>query len=641
MGEARLVKELGFARGIAPEPRLLVSEWADRYRVLSGKASAYRGRWRTSRTPYLREIMDCLSPHSAIEKVVLMKGGQLGGTEALLNWLGSIVHSTPGPVLYVLPTVDVAKRVSKSRIAPMIEETPALRGLVSEARSRDSGNTVLVKEFPGGTMILTGANSAAGLSSMPIRFLELDEVDRFPGEIEGEGDPIALAEERTATFFNRKVALISTPTVRGVSRIEKEFLASDRRRYFVPCPECGRFDFLTWSGAGDFLSNEDPGHFRIEWDEDKPETARVVCPGCDARIPERAKTGMLEAGEWRPTAEGPPRVAGFSLSGLYSPLGWRSWAARARLFLEVKDDPVRLRSFVNMALGETFEEKGDSVAPRGILARGENYDDKVPTGVGLLVASADVQNDRIEVKVKGFGAGEESWLLEYETIWGDPGKDSIWMELDAFLLRRRTHENGRELGIDVAVVDSGGAQAERVYRFCGPRTRRRVFPIKGSSTPAQPIVARSSVRNYGAKLFLLGVDTAKELVYSRLAIAPPKIPGTSTPGLMHFPSWISEEPEYAAQLTAEKAVRRWVKGRGSVREWIKLRERNEALDLEVYALAALYILGRGTIASLGERAKKFAKPIGSAESVEAAEAPPTVPRALRHPRSRGWMDWKR
>lgn len=628
---------------LRPEPRVLVSEWADQFRILAGKATAERGPWNTNRTPYLREIMDELSPYSATERVVLMKGGQLGGTEGLLNWLGSIIHLTPGPVLYVLPTVDVGKRVSKSRIAPMIEETPVLRRIVSDARSRDSGNTIAVKEFPGGTLIITGANSAAGLSSMPIRFLECDEIDRFPQEIEGEGDPIALAEERTATFFNRKIALVSTPTVRGVSRIEKEYLASDRRRYFVPCPGCGRFDFLTWSGSADYLSpDEDSGHYRIEWDEDKPETARAVCPACDARIQERAKRSMLEDGEWRATAAGPPRVAGFHLSGLYSPVGWRSWAARARQFVAAKDDAVKMRSFVNMGLGETFEERGDSVAPKGVLERGEDYDDKVPTGVGAITAAVDVQGDRLEVVLKGWGAGEESWLLSWETLYGDPGKEKVWLDLDGLLSKRLPHENGRRMRIDSTTVDSGGAFAEVVYKFCAVRGDRRIFPIKGGSEAGRPLVSRPSTRNrYRTKLFVLGVDTGKEIVFSRLRIPPPKTP-IPVPGLMHFPSWIAEEPEYVAQLTSsEKAVRKYIRGRGSVREWVKLRERNEALDLEVYSLAALYILGRGFIGRLEERAKEAAKlPTEPLPPDPEAPTNPYIPPQFRRAK-RNWVtSWK-
>src|SRR5437870_2942673 len=284
-----------FGQSLAPEPLLTVSAWADAYRFLSNTASAEPGQWRTARTPYLREIMDCLSPSHPAQRIVVMAGAQIGKTECGNNWMGYVIHRSPGPMLMVQPTVEVAKRVSKQRIAPMIEASPVLHERVAESRSRDSGNTVQVKEFEGGLLIITGANSGAGLRSMPIRFLFMDEVDEYPGDVDGQGDPVALAEKRTSTFSRRKVLLTSTPTIKGLSRIEREFLDSDQRRFFLRCPSCGHADFLTW---------RDLGHHRIEWDEGKPDTAHMVCGGCGANVDERHKTDMLKRGEWRSTAEG-------------------------------------------------------------------------------------------------------------------------------------------------------------------------------------------------------------------------------------------------------------------------------------------------------------------------------------------------
>src|SRR6185503_10383204 len=278
-------------------------------RFLSSTASSEPGRWRTSRTPYLREIMDCLSPSHLAKRVVVMAGAQIGKTECGNNWIGNVIHRAPGPMLMVQPTVEVAKRVSKQRLAPMIESTPALRERVAEPRSRDSGNTVQVKEFDGGVLIITGANSSAGLRSMPIRYLFMDEVDEYPGDIDGQGDPVVLAEKRTSTFARRKVLLTSTPTIKGLSRIEREFLDSDQRRYFVPCPHCGHMEQLTW---------RDPSHHRIEWEDGRPETAHMVCGACAVRVEERCKPDLLAHGEWRTTAAGDGRTAGFHLSALYS-----------------------------------------------------------------------------------------------------------------------------------------------------------------------------------------------------------------------------------------------------------------------------------------------------------------------------------
>ena len=617
-----------FGQSLAPEPLLTVSSWADEYRLLSSTASAEPGRWRTARTPYLREIMDCLSPSHPAERVVVMKGAQIGGTECGNNWIGYVIHHAPGPMLVVEPTVEIAKRVSKQRIAPMIDATPVLRERVAESRSRDSGNTVQVKEFEGGLLIITGANSGAGLRSMPIRFLFMDEVDEYPGDVDGQGDPVALAEKRTATFSRRKVFLTSTPTIKGLSRIEREFLESDQRRYFLPCPKCGHLDYLTW---------RDLAHHRVEWEEGRPGTAHMVCGGCGEQVEEHHKTEMLLRGEWRATAGGDGKTVGFHLSALYSPLGWKSWAQCAAEFLRAKEDPFRLKTWVNTVLGETWEERGDSVAAGSLAARLEHYPAEVPTGVGVLVAAVDVQGDRLEVVVKGYGAGEESWLVAFTQIHGDPARESVWLELDRFLAQEFEHESGQKLRVECTVVDSGGAHTEHVYRYSRARVNRRVFPIKGGNIAGRPLVERPSIHNrYRVKLFVLCVDTGKDVVMSRLHISSPG------PGYVHLPDWVDEE--YLAQLTAEKAIRKYVKGRGAVREWVKLRERNEALDLEVYALAALYILGPALIRRLPERAARLAVPVG-AQLPSEEEAPKQIPSvSSRLRRSRpggGWVNsWR-
>jgi phage terminase large subunit GpA-like protein len=615
----RSVAELcaqAFGQSLAPEPSLTVSAWADEHRQLSSTASSEPGRWRTARTPYLREIMDTLSPSHPAERVVVMSGAQIGKTECGNNWIGYVIHRSPGPMLMVQPTVEVAKRVSKQRLAPMIASTPVLRERVAEARSRDSGNTVQVKEFEGGLLIITGANSGAGLRSMPIRFLFMDEVDEYPGDVDGQGDPVALAEKRTATFSRRKVFLTSTPTLKGLSRIEREFLDSDRRYYFVPCPECGHFDYLTW---------RDPAHHRIEWEENLPETAHMTCAGCGAKVEERHKTAMLARGEWRATEPSDGRTVGFHLSALYSPLGWKSWAQCATEFLKVKEDAFRLKTWVNTVLGETWEERGDSVSAGSLAARLERYPSEVPAGVGVLVAAVDVQGDRLEVVVKGYGAGEESWLIAFSQLHGDPARETVWHELDRFLAQQFEHESGQRMRILRTVIDSGGAHTEHVYRYCKARLAagRSVYPVKGGTLTGRPLLERPSRHNrYRVPLFVLCVDTGKEVVFSRLLISTPG------PGYLHLPEWV--DAEYLAQLTAEKAIRKYVKGRGAVREWVKLRERNEALDLEVYALAALHVLGPNFVQGLAGRAAAFAKegeplPTASAESPAPITHPPAWP----------------
>ena len=304
--------------GLTPDPDLTVSAWADKHRVLSSRGANEAGPWRTSRTPYLREIMDTLSPSHPCQRVAFMKGSQVGATESGGNWIGYVIHHAPGPMLAVQPSVELAKRFSQQRIDPLIEESPVLREKVAPARSRDSGNTVLSKEFPGGILVMTGANSAVGLRSMPVRYLFLDEVDAYPPSADDEGDPVALAEARTRTFsWRRKVFLASTPTIKGLSRIEREYEASDQRRFFVPCPHCGERQWLRFE--------------RLRWEKGKPETAAYHCEGCEQPIAEHHKTQMLAAGEWRPaTTSADPLTIGFHLSSLYSPVGWLSWERIAR-----------------------------------------------------------------------------------------------------------------------------------------------------------------------------------------------------------------------------------------------------------------------------------------------------------------------
>ena len=321
--------------------------------------SAEPGPYRTSRTPYMKEIMDALSPGHPAQRIVFMKAAQVGATEAGNYFLGFIIHQAPGPALAVQPTVELAKRNSRQRIDPLIEESAALRDKVKPARSRDAGNTMLSKEFAGGILIMTGANSAVGLRSTPARYIFLDEVDAYPASADEEGDPVSLAEARSLTFAHRrKVFLASTPTIRGLSRIEREFEASDQRRYFVACPHCGHDQWLKFE--------------RLRWEKGKPETAAYACEGCDAAIAEHHKTAMLEAGEWRATAtSADPSTIGFHLSALYSPVGWLSWERIARAWEAAQGSDEAIRAFRNTILGETWVETGEAPDWRRLYDRRE------------------------------------------------------------------------------------------------------------------------------------------------------------------------------------------------------------------------------------------------------------------------------
>ncbi len=587
--------------GLTPDPLLSVSEWADRHRVLSQRAASEPGRWRTSRTPYLKEIMDCLSPASKVERVVFMKGSQIGGTECGNNWIGYVIHQAPGPMMAVAPTVELAKRNSKQRIEPQIEDSPVLRDRVKPARSRDSGNTILSKDFPGGVLVLTGANSAVGLRSMPARYLFLDEVDGYPGDVEGEGDPILLAERRASTFQRRKVLLVSTPKIKGLSRIEHEYEASDRRRYFVPCPECGEYQTLRFEC--------------LIWPKGKPEQAAYRCAYCGSLIEEHCKTAMLEAGEWRPTAsetDGGPspdavgnsgRTAGFHLSSLYSPVGWFSWADAAVLFEASKKNPEQLKGFVNTVLGETWVESGEAPDWQRLYDRRERWaPGTVPAGGLFLTAGADIQKDRIEVDVWAWGRGLESWLIDHIVIEGGPERDESWAALDRLLSRVWPHEGGAALGLARFAIDTG-YEPIPVYAWAR-RAGVQVAPVRGNKSfdQSSPVSGPSYVDasdggkklRRGARRYSVAVSAFKIETYRFLRLERPteeeRAGGQAyPPGTVHLPHWV--EDEWLKQFVAEQLVTVRTR-RGSPRhEWRKLRERNEALDCRVYARAAAWIEG--------------------------------------------------
>lgn len=582
--------ERAWHEGLTPDPMLSVSAWADQHRMLSSKASAEPGRWRTARTPYLREIMDCLSPASPIERVVLMKGAQVGGTECGSCWIGYVIHHAPGPMMAVWPTVEMAKRNSKQRIDPLIEESPVLAALIAPARSRDAGNTILAKEFRGGVLVMTGANSAVGLRSMPVRYLFLDEVDGYPLDVEGEGDAISLAEARTRTFTRRKIFIVSTPTIAGASSIEREYEASDQRRYFVPCPHCAHAQWLRFE--------------QLRWERGRPETVAYVCESCDMPIAEHHKTWMLEQGQWRATAPGNGRTAGFHLSSLYSPVGWRTWREIAAAWESAIDKTTgsasAIKTFKNTELGETWVEEGEAPDWQQLLERREDYRiGTVPHGGLLLVAGADVQKDRIEVSVWAFGRGQRAWLIEHRVLMGDTARDGVWTALDAMRRETWTHAGGAQVPLARFAIDSGFATQE-VYAFVRACRDSRVMAIKGAARGAALIgtptavdvtVAGKKLRR-GVKVYTVVVGIAKQALYQHLRlqadVAADGITAVYPPGYVHLPKI---DAEFLQQLCAEQLITRRDRNGYAVREWQKLRERNEALDCYVYARAAAAAAG--------------------------------------------------
>ena len=550
---------------LKPPPKLSVSAWADRYRQLSSESSAEAGKWSTSRAEYQRGMMDAVSDAS-IETVVLMTAAQIGKTELINNVVGYHIHQDPAPMLVVQPTLEMAQTWSKDRLAPAVRDTPVLSAKIKDPRSRDSGNTTLHKVFAGGHVTACGANSPSSLASRPCRLILCDEVDRYPLSAGTEGDPVSLAKKRSSTFWNRKIILVSTPTEKNHSRIEQAYQESDQRKYFVACPDCKEEQVLRWAG--------------VEWEQDKPATAHYVCEHCGSCWDDAKRFRAIRYGKWKPTAEGDGKTAGFHLSGLYSP--WTPLEDSVRDFLASKRDPMRLKTWVNTFLGETWEDQGEQVDEHDLISRCEDYGDGLPEDVLLLTAGVDVQDDRLELEIVGWGRGEESWSIEYKTIYGDPSTAGLWMELDHVLQQKFQHPVHGEMILRAACVDSGGHYTQQVYNYCRARAGRRVFAIKGIGGEGKPVIGRPTKNNIGKiNLFPVGTDTTKELVYSRLKIAD------EGEGYCHFPMGRSEE--YFRMLTAEKKVTKYFKGRPR-REWVKIRTRNEALDCRVYATAALGLL---------------------------------------------------
>lgn len=570
---------------LQPRPRLTVSEWADAHRVIAAGTSPEPGPWRTARAPYLRGMMDALN-EPGVETVAIMIASQAGKTEVVLNLLGYYVDQDPAPILLVQPNIDVMESFSKERIEATFRASPALRGkfdtgLRERGASRKSSETIRLKMFAGGYLAMAGANAPSGLASRPIRIVLCDEVDRFPESSGVEGDPVKLARQRTSNFHNRKIILVSTPTIDGLSKIQREHAVGDRRQYHVPCPHCGALQVLQWERL----------HYKNEAGEREFAQAHYVCEHCKARIDERHKLDMLAAGEWIAQtpggSDGTGKVVSFGdLSALYSP--WVSWSTMAAEWCKAHDERDRhgLKEFVNLRLGQPFVEHEQSIGVDYLERRREYYGETLSSDVCLLTAGVDVQDDRLELEIVGWGRGRESWGVQYLTLMGDPGKPEVWQLLDGQLVVSRETDDGRRLSVITTCVDSGGHYTSEVYEFCRAREQRRVWAIKGKGGPGVPVVSKPTRNNrIKAALFHVGVDDIKAGIMAALRL------DNEGPGYCHFP----REPErkYGAEFFSGLLSEKWtVVQRGGKKraEWKKLTDRNEPLDCRVYATAALEIL---------------------------------------------------
>lgn len=577
-----------FLDAIRPDKKYSVSEWSDAHRYLSNKTSAEPGKFRTDRTPYLREIMDCLSVDSPYQEIIVIKGAQLGFTESGNNWIGYVIDHAPAPMLVVLPTVELAKRNSKQRLDPLIEDCPVLKGKVAGKRQGDSSNTLLEKDFPGGTLVLAGANSAVGLCSMPARFIFFDEIDRYPRSVGGEGSPLDLAQARSRSFGTKKKWFKgSTPTVEGASFIDEEYQKSDQRKCYLPCPNCGHYQVLVFK--------------QLKWENKDPSTARYHCINCEYKISNWQKTKMLAEHKWiadKPGNNG-GKIAGFHISSLYSPVGWWGWEDIVDDFLKCGENKAKLQVFVNTTLGETWKEQVKVPDFQRLYERRKPYTRNIiPKDVVFLTMGVDIQGDRIEFEIVGWCRNKVSYSIDYRVLMGDTktSEMEVFNELAKAFDETFPKEGQKNLrmGIKAIAVDSG-YNTQEIYDFCRKFPSNRVMAVKGDDKmkqifgiPKAMDISKKGkpLKRRGVRVWTLGVDVIKTQLYSWLLLNEGE--KEAPYGYCHYPEY---DLEYFKMLTAEKLVTVYDKKGFEKQEWQKIRERNEALDCRVYARAAASIIG--------------------------------------------------
>lgn len=513
---------------VAPPPKLTVSQWADSHRVLSKESSAEPGKWNTDRAPYQREIMDSISDPDT-DEIVVMSSAQVGKSELINNIIGYYIDYDPSPMLLMQPTLEMAEAYSKDRIAPMIRDTPTLTKKVNSPKAKDGNNTLLQKKFAGGHLTLVGANSPASLASRPVRIVLADEVDRFPSSAGTEGDPLSLAQKRTKTFWNYKWITVSTPTIKGASRIEMEYEESTKEQWSVSCPSCGKLQHYSWP--------------QIRFDSVAMEC--VHCKEQHAEVEWKSRPGQWIARNPKATKRG------FHLNALASP--WEKWSRIIEEFKSAKRKGTEnLKTWVNTTLGESWEDKTNDQDHEKLISRRIRYNCDVPKEALVLTAGVDVQDDRLEVEIVGWAINDVSYGINYKIFYGDPGQDAVWNQVDAFLMNDFIRNDGVTLNISAVCIDSGGHYTNEVYDFCKAREHRRIFAIKGKGGAGIAYINKpNKVGRQSVHLFTIGVNEGKDIIYSRL-----KNEFEDKPGYCYFPVEKEKgyDEAYFVGLTAERKL---------------------------------------------------------------------------------------
>ena len=559
-----------------PPRKLTLSEWADEYAYLSAESSAEGGRWRT--LPYQKGIMNAITDPN-VEQVTVMKSARVGYSKILNHIIAYHIHQDPCSIMVVQPTIQDATGYSKEEVAPMIRDTKCLQGLVSDAKSKDSTNTLLQKQYPGGTLSLVGANSATGFRRVSRRIVLFDETDGYPASAGTEGDQIKLGIKRTEYFWNRKIVAGSTPTIKDFSRIEKLFNQTNQQRYYVPCPKCKEYQYLKWPNLIATIRDNDP------------DTAAYECEHCKYHIPHSKKRWMVERGEWRATYPGNGKHVGFHIWSAYSYSPNASWSNLVEEFLECKQDPEQLKTWINTTLGETWEDEyASKVGAESLMERAAaaKYEKGVPPEEALVLCmGCDVQDDRLSMSVWGIGRNEEMFLVDRKVIYGSPARADLWKQMDEVLMSTYKTKDGHELKIESSAIDTGGHFTQEVYQYVRERSQLGLIGIKGASQKGKPPLGKPTSQDItfsgkalkrGVKLFPVGVDVIKTTLHNKLRDAE------IGEGYIHFFPTITQD--YFEELTAERQVLRYRNGYQE-RIWVKKSSaRNEALDEAVYAWAA-------------------------------------------------------